>query len=46
MSSETTPHTLQQEHYSVRSKLEANFFPGLMIAFGLAGIYAIYSSMI
>ena len=46
MTSETTPHTFQQEHYSIKSKLEGNFFPAMMIAVGLAGIYAMLNSMI
>jgi hypothetical protein len=46
MSSETTPHTFQQEHYSSKSKMEGNVFPALMIAFGLVGIYFMIQSMI
>jgi hypothetical protein len=46
MTSETTPHTLQQEHYSMKSNLEGNFFPAMMIVVGLAGIYIMLSSMI
>ena len=46
MTSDTTPHTLQQEHYSIKSKIEGNFFPMMMIAVGLAGIYAMVSNMI
>lgn len=46
MTSETTPHTFQQEHYLVKSKLEGNFFPAIMIAFGIAGIYALLNGML
>lgn len=46
MTSETTPHTFQQEHYSIKSKMEGYFFPFMMIAVGFAGIVAMLSNMI
>ena len=46
MTSDSTPHTFQQEHYSKKSKIEGNIFPALMIGFGLAGIYFMIQSMI
>ena len=45
-SDSTTPHTFQQEHYSIKSKMEANFFPAMMIAVGIGGIYAMLTNMI
>ena len=38
MTSDTTPHTFQQEHYSKMSKMEGNILPIVMMAFGFAGI--------
>jgi hypothetical protein len=46
MTSDTTPHTFQQEHYSTKSKMEGYFFPMMMIAVGLAGIVAMLTDMI
>lgn len=46
MTSETTPHTFQQEHYSIKSNLTAYLFPVTMIAVGAFGIYAMLTNMI
>ena len=45
MTSDTTPHTFQQEHYSTISKMEGNFIPVLMMAFGIAGIVMLFLNL-
>lgn len=46
MSSETTPHTFQQEHYSEKSMMQGYAFPILMIVVGATGILAMLTNML